>query len=57
MRGDWNEPQVSELSKFVDGVAIPQDRECAAALEKANDGFVRHLEVSGSLPVRGIGQC
>ena len=39
MRGDWNEPQVSELAKFVDGVAIPQDRECATALEKANDGF------------------
>lgn len=41
MRGDCNEPQVSELAKFVDGVAIPQDRECAAALEKANDGFCK----------------
>lgn len=57
MRGDWNEPQVSELANLWMILPFLKIENVQQFWKKLMMAFVRQLEVSGSLPVRGIGQC
>ena len=57
MRGDWNEPQVSEFANLWMVLPFIKIENVQQLWKKLMMAFVRQLEVSGSLPVRGIGQC